>query len=394
MSDKITKITIPTMQLYSNVTSILKIWDNVRKDAIKNCINSIFTQVGTVENPVDWSNPDNWINERLSSEDKKIAFTVWDESEHSINPRYMHRLYHFINTHSLLLTDSKGVYHLSTRGNAFLGNDMETIRQIDDKEGILDLLEILSAKKSAKISDLLPDWNVFLSKFFKYGKAQTSQEMLRSRLFNLIERKFVTKERSSYSITPLGFEYRKATMQESKITDDVLKQSLNSSIQEYNQSQREKLRKKLQTIDPFLFEHLVRDLLEQMGYEDVQVTRQTGDQGIDVKGTFRVGISTITEVVQVKRHQSNISRPILDQLRGSLHYYNAIRGTIITTSKFTKECLKSAFSEKAAPISLIDSELLLDLLIEHQIGISKQQKQVIELDDEYFKMKQEEISKI
>ncbi len=65
---------------------------------------------------------------------------------------------------------------------------------------------------------------------------------------------------------------------------------------------------------PFRFEHLVRDLLEAMGYEDVIATRASSDNGVDVIATVQFGITTITEVVQVKRRQDSIHRPVLDQL--------------------------------------------------------------------------------
>ena len=68
------------------------------------------------------------------------------------------------------------------------------------------------------------------------------------------------------------------------------------------------------------------ELLEAMRYDDVEVTKESGDKGGDVVATVQFSITTITEVVQVKRQQGSIGRPILDQLRGVLSYYKAIRG--------------------------------------------------------------------
>jgi restriction system protein len=343
MTEKQFKITIPVMPLYSNVKSIIKIWDNIRKEDINNTVKTMMGQLGTIEKPVDWSDPDEWIKERLTGEEALIASRIWNESKKTINPRYMYGLYNFVNTHKLLIVDENGIFHLSKKGFNFLSNMPETVQEIDNKEGILDLLNILSVKKSAKIRDLLPDWNEFLRQFFKYGKAQTSQEMLRSRLYNLIERGYVNKDRGKYSISFTGLEYNKSVFSKSGIKGDDLKHSLSHSIEEYNEKQKEILRQKLSKIDPIQFEHLVKDLLVEMGYENVIVTKQSGDQGVDVVGTVQIGISTITEVVQVKRHKSNISRPIIDQLRGALPYHKALRGTIITTGNFSKGCDEAAF---------------------------------------------------
>lgn len=71
-------------------------------------------------------------------------------------------------------------------------------------------------------------------------------------------------------------------------------------------------------MNPYKFEQLVGQLLEAMGYEQVEVTKASGDKGVDVIGQVQVGITTITEVVQVKRMQNTITRPYIDQLRGAL----------------------------------------------------------------------------
>ena len=126
-------------------------------------------------------------------------------------------------------------------------------------------------------------------------------------------------------------------------------------------------------MDAFKFEELVKLLLEEMGYENVTTTSPTNDKGVDVVGTIELGISAVREVIQVKRHKGTINRPVLDQLRGSLHRFNAVRGTIITTGRFSKGVEEAAFERGAAPITLIDGEKLLDLLLKNDIGVNKRQ---------------------
>lgn len=123
-------------------------------------------------------------------------------------------------------------------------------------------------------------------------------------------------------------------------------------------------------MNPYKFEQLVGQLLEAMGYEQVEVTKASGDKGVDVIGQVQVGITTITEVVQVKRMQNTITRPYIDQLRGALPYHKAIRGTLITTGKFAANVQKRR-SSGAAPITLIDGDRLLELLIENNVGIRR-----------------------
>jgi len=147
---------------------------------------------------------------------------------------------------------------------------------------------------------------------------------------------------------------------------------------------REELRQQLRAMNPYQFEQLIGDLLEAMGYEDVTVTKASGDYGVDVVATVQFGITTITEVVQVKRYQNTIQRHTLDQLRGALPYYKALRGTIITLSRFSSGCIEAALFPGAAPIGLIDGEKLLDLLFKHSIGIKKRSLDLYELDEDYL----------
>lgn len=392
MTEKQFKITIPIMPLYSQVRSVLTIWDNIPKDAINSTIKSIKNQIGTFENPVDWSNPDQWIPERLSGDEAKIAMKLWKESQNSFNPRYMYRLYLFVNTHALLSSDNQGIYHISKKGSSFLTNDIHVIQEIDNKEGVLDLLNILTLKKSGKTRDLLPDWDEFLREFFRFGEAKSSQEMLRSRLYNLIERGFVRKEKSNYSITQSGLEFINKTFSKHIVKSDDSKRELHLSIEEYNKKQRKILKEKLSKIDPYQFEHLIKDLLEQMGYENVIVTKQSGDQGIDVVGEIQSGISLVKEVIQVKRHKANINRPVIDQLRGALVYQRAIRGTVITTGNFSKGCDEAANYLGGAPITLMDGDNLVDNLIKFQIGVFRKPLEIYEVDENFFNTEKDESS--
>lgn len=67
----------------------------------------------------------------------------------------MYGAYLFINGHQLLNINSEGVYELLDTGNAFLNNEITTLQVLDEAEGILKLLSILSTKKKAKRGDLL-----------------------------------------------------------------------------------------------------------------------------------------------------------------------------------------------------------------------------------------------
>ena len=147
---------------------------------------------------------------------------------------------------------------------------------------------------------------------------------------------------------------------------------------------RQELTEYLQNMNPYSFEHLIKRLLEEMGYDDVEVTAASNDKGVDVVADIELGISRVREVIQVKRQKGNIGRPILNQLRGSLPLFHAMRGSIITTGGFTKQAQDTAFVPGAAPITLIDGERLLNLLIEHNIGIRRREIRLLEFSKEHL----------
>lgn len=374
------KVRTPLFPRYSWVRALVRIFDGVAKSEVYDLINAIGDQTGTPQNPVDWSDPDAWITERLTGVEAALATRIWRESDRKVNPRHIYGSYLFINTYDLLDIDGAGVYRLNDRGRAFLAGEEAVVRELDDAEGLAKLLAILAAKTRAKAADILPEWNEFLREHSRFKAERLVKDTLRRRSRNLVERGLVEQDGVYYWISPAGLDYLKRLPR----TDADDRRDVGIAINSYNARQRELLRSKLSTMSPYRFEELVGDLLEAMGYEDVTVTRESGDKGVDVVATVQFGITTITEVVQVKRHQGNIGRPILDQLRGALPYHKALRGTIITTGKFSSGCLDAALYPGAAPIGLIDGERLLDLLIEHEIGIRKRPAQLYDIDEEAF----------
>src|SRR5271165_5229571 len=110
-----------------------------------------------------------------------------------------------------------------------------------------------------------------------------------------------------------------------------------------------------------------------MDYEDVRVTKLSGDKGVDVVAKIQFGITEITEVVQVKRTEGVIGRPKIDELRGALPYHKAIRGTMMSLGTFAKGAKDGALFHGAAPITLIDGKRLLELCKKHQVGVKRRQ---------------------
>lgn len=154
-------------------------------------------------------------------------------------------------------------------------------------------------------------------------------------------------------------------------------------IQEYNKAQKSALQERLLNTDPFIFEHLIGDLLEKLGYENVNVTRRSGDGGIDVKAVLTVyGFTNVKTAVQVKRYSHNVSDSVVRELRGAAETDQ--RGLIITTADFTTAAKNEANAKNKVPISLVNGEMLLDLLIKYRVGVKSKATELISIDEDYF----------
>ena len=154
-------------------------------------------------------------------------------------------------------------------------------------------------------------------------------------------------------------------------------------IQEYNKTQRAVLKERLHNTDPFIFEHLIGDLLEKLGYENVEVTKRSGDKGIDVKAVLTVyGFTNVKTAVQVKRYDGNVGDGVVREIRGAAETDQ--RGLIITTGDFTKAAKEEAAAKNKVPVSLVNGEMLLDLLIKYRIGVKVKTSELISLDEDYF----------
>lgn len=155
-------------------------------------------------------------------------------------------------------------------------------------------------------------------------------------------------------------------------------------VENQNELVKESLRKMLHSMDPFQFEQLVADLLQKIGYENVKVTKRSGDKGIDVVANLTVGgITNVKTVVQAKRWGSKkVSGAEIAQLRGSAETDQ--RGLIITTSDFTRDGVLEAQAGNKMPVSLVNGEKLVQLLIKYGVGVKRQDLYVLSIDDSYF----------
>lgn len=158
-------------------------------------------------------------------------------------------------------------------------------------------------------------------------------------------------------------------------------------IEQHNFQVRKALRENLLSLKPGEFEELISQLLAEMGFEMVGVTKLSGDGGIDVRGTLVIGdVIRIKMAIQVKKwkFKNNIQAPVVQQVRGSLGAHE--QGLIITTSDFSAGAIKEAAQADKSPIALMNGEQLVTLLMEHGIGVHRSTPDLFEIDEEFAKI--------
>lgn len=86
------------------------------------------------------------------------------------------------------------------------------------------------------------------------------------------------------------------------------------------------------------FEYFCAELLERNGFTDVEVTRGSGDFGVDILAE-RDGI---TYAVQCKRYQGTVGVDAVLQTYAGKDYYDCMVGAVMTNQYFTAPAVEAA----------------------------------------------------
>jgi restriction system protein len=350
---------------------------------------NVTANIGTPQETQDWSNPDEWIPHILAGDEQALAFHLWHGSEGVINPRHLTGMWLFCSRYGLLATDQNDRLHITEAGQDFIDQPLGAAAQhIDYSEGLLNLLLIISEHGPGKRSDFVPVYSEFLERYSDYRSPRAQQSAWYYRVRNLHARELVSRSGVTYEITQAGLAYLEQVGRLLEHTGREPVTGPQTEIRRLIKAQQEDVRARmhetLAAMDPYAVEFLVKRLLIEMEYENVEVTRRSSDGGVDVVANIEVGITPVREVIQVKRRKGNIQRRVLDELRGSLYRFDATRGMIITVGGFSQGAKAVAFERGVPPITLIDGERLIDLLIEYEIGVRKRSVQLIEFEPADF----------
>jgi restriction system protein len=135
----------------------------------------------------------------------------------------------------------------------------------------------------------------------------------------------------------------------------------------------------LRTMEPIAFERLCKRLLRESGFKRVDVTKASGDGGIDGLGQLEIGLLTFPTYFQCKRYADSVGAGAVRDFRGAMAGRGE-KGLIITTGTFSGAAREEATRDGVAPIDLIEGDRLCDLLKQARLGVRVEQVERVTVD--------------
>ena len=159
---------------------------------------------------------------------------------------------------------------------------------------------------------------------------------------------------------------------ESKQVDNVEEQE-ESSPEEFESKKEIGLLDVLRGLSPIGFEKVTRELLRESGFENVEITGGSADDGIDGFGTLEINPFVSFKVLfQCKRYgaKNTVSRSQVGDFRNAM-IGRAEKGIIITTSSFSNAAIQEATRDGAPPVELVDGSKLVEMFQKVELGVTK-----------------------
>ena len=164
-------------------------------------------------------------------------------------------------------------------------------------------------------------------------------------------------------------------------------------IEETTSVSRTDILNKINHLTPLEFEKFSLLLLSKVLEKDnvraivsSEHTGKTADGGVDGIVTVKTKLKGTQEYcIQCKHYSKSIGVQTLREFLGTLlHFRNYHQGYFITNSSFSLKGLE--FASDKANIVLLGGEDLIDLMIEYEIGVKKEESaKIFKLDEDFFK---------
>lgn len=235
-------------------------------------------------------------------------------------------------------------------------------------------------KKPMNVADLAKEiFERRLVKFHTHDAAATVQaamagdNQLRERAGN--RPLFIRYGRERWGLTSWGMS-RESVERE---------QSILSLAEEIRQDAVQTLGEALTDVKPEALEHLALTLLQRLGYQEIKVSKRSADGDVFFTSDWRQGLADVRVCIQVVGDtEIELEADAVTGLRGTLHHYSASEGVIIHLGDIDTDAIKESREERLAPITLLDRDTFVELLIRHGIGVRTYQAPITMVDTSFI----------
>ena len=251
---------------------------------------------------------------------------------------------------------------------------------------------IARVAKSEKVS------NEFREETLKNGSSIFDNQVAWARYYLAKEGLIDKSKRGVWTLTPLG---QKTTLSKEEARDIRLKWDIMYKKSQKNKNDEETEEKSEEIIEEPMdnsneelldilkgiswvgFEHLCKRLLRELGFDDLEVTQRSRDEGIDGYGKLITNQIISTRVgFQCKRYKGTVPRASVGEFRNAI-LSRVDKGIMITTGTFSEAAKGEANRDGVIPIELIDGERLVKLFENVELGL-KPTRTVYEIDHKFF----------
>ncbi|HEY5536290.1 MAG TPA: restriction endonuclease [Ignavibacteria bacterium] len=188
-------------------------------------------------------------------------------------------------------------------------------------------------------------------------------------------------DQQSSDIFKKWVEYHQ-NLRDGKNEDEIISKQEEIPPEEYEETTHPELLDVLMGLSPKGFEKVCKELLRESGFENVIVTGQSHDGGIDGFGILEINPFVSFKVLfQCKRYKGSVPRASVGDFRNAM-IGRAEKGIIMTTGTFSNEAIKEASREGAPQIELVDGEKLVQMFERVELGVTPKTVYVVDLN--YF----------
>jgi restriction endonuclease Mrr len=162
-------------------------------------------------------------------------------------------------------------------------------------------------------------------------------------------------------------------------------QTILSLSEEIRQEAIHQLGQALIDVQTEALEQIALTLLERLGYRNIKVSKRSSEGDVYFTADWRQGLSDVRVCIQVVSDGSDdLTQQEVSSLRSTLHHYSAAEGVIIHLGKIEPKAVNESREESVEPITLIDRETFVELLIRHGIGVRTYTTPITMVDSEFI----------